>query len=817
MTLHVPDVTPDDDTLGAALKYAAAGWYVLPVRRRARKHPGSVVGKDWQHQSSRDPQQIAAWYAGTDHGIALHVGRSGALVADVDYPDRLPEVLDKVIADAAPPYQTTRDGDPRRGHYVFAQPPGRMLGNGTGKLGGAWGEVRGLNGVIIVAPSPHDEADQGGRYRWEQTGAVPVLPECVAELLHDATPGEDAATDEQVQAFREAHTGTERVELLDVWCALYARKVADGESRHDRMLSVLAGACKEARAGYFPATAAVDRLEAAFLAAVAAPPQPGSKQRNARAGSTAAGEWLGILAWAVGQADAADLDEVRARATDKVPSLSAWLEDRPPEQIGSSPAADRSPLAALLIHLHNWHDIGDYSHVTFALAVAVSSVDGGEALWGMLVGPPSSLKTETVRVLDDITDARVDELTAPALMSWSKHKDPKPVGILIRIPPRAMLTVGDFSTVLATSDRGGRDQLFALLRRVYDGAVTRDLGNAPGPLRWTGRLTILAAVTPTIDQYGAHSDALGPRWLYLRLPEVDTARRRRGAARRIGDLEQLRAEGRKLAREAVMAARAVLPDVDLDDRTLTALADAAVVATAARGDVPRDGYGRRQIIGMAVVEEPHRLAAQLRLLVRSCIALGVTTERAVDLAHRAALDTVPRSRMAVLGVLCGGESLAVAQVAERAGMHRNVARAALEDLRELRITECPIEDSSDVEDVADLGTIRRDWHLTVDLGDLAREVLLTPQLDTKSGDHPPDPPDQRDKTGTTKRATEYHPTLRVKPKRRCRDRPRARTLLRPPDADRRHDPRGRVAVPVHPLPRLRRAAALDPDDRGGPT
>src|SRR5689334_2877535 len=91
-SLTVPAVTPDDDTLTAALKYAAAGWYCIPVRRGA-KHPGSILGKAWHHQSSRDPDQITAWFAGTDCGIALHCGRSGAVVLDIDNPERVPDVI----------------------------------------------------------------------------------------------------------------------------------------------------------------------------------------------------------------------------------------------------------------------------------------------------------------------------------------------------------------------------------------------------------------------------------------------------------------------------------------------------------------------------------------------------------------------------------------------------------------------------------------------------------------------------------------------------------------------------------------------------
>ena len=163
--LSIPEITDDMDVLAAALAYAKAGWYVLPVARKhpvnPGKNPGSVVGSSWQRQSSRDPEVIAAWLAGTDHGIALHAGRSGAVIFDVDRPAKLPDLLRKHLDTA--PFQSTRPDVPGRGHYVFLQPPGRTIGNSTGKLGGAWGEVRGLNGVIIAAPSWHPE---GGEYRW---------------------------------------------------------------------------------------------------------------------------------------------------------------------------------------------------------------------------------------------------------------------------------------------------------------------------------------------------------------------------------------------------------------------------------------------------------------------------------------------------------------------------------------------------------------------------------------------------------------------------------------------------------------------------
>ena len=164
VTLSIPDLADDVDMLTAALAYAACGWYVLPVSR-GTKHPGSVVGEHWQDKSSRDPKQIAAWFAGTDyeHRAALRPFRRRC-ARRRSPPTMLPDVLRRHL-DAAP-YQSTRPDDPGRGHYVFLQPPGRTLGNGLGRLPRGWGEVRGLNGVIKVFPSSHAD---GGQYRWERT------------------------------------------------------------------------------------------------------------------------------------------------------------------------------------------------------------------------------------------------------------------------------------------------------------------------------------------------------------------------------------------------------------------------------------------------------------------------------------------------------------------------------------------------------------------------------------------------------------------------------------------------------------------------
>jgi Bifunctional DNA primase/polymerase, N-terminal/AAA domain len=314
--LSVPDVS-GLDLLGAALEYAKAGWYVVPLRE-GTKNPGSILGQNWPKLSSRDPEVIVSWFAGVKvgTGVALHMGRSGALAFDVDHPNNLPLEIKLALLDA--PYQQTRSNEAFRGHHLFRMPPGRRIGNGLGRLGKGWGDIRGLNGVIVVSPSHHPLALEGGQYEWSKTGSVPALPDELAELMDDAGDAQDAAPDPDVLKFLDTHTGRERPELLEIFCASFKEDVSEGASRHTSMLSKLTGAMKESACGYFPAKLAAEKLERIFMDAVAQ--EPKGKQGARRVGAIARNEWKGLLAWAVGQALMADLDKVRARVQTKVPA-----------------------------------------------------------------------------------------------------------------------------------------------------------------------------------------------------------------------------------------------------------------------------------------------------------------------------------------------------------------------------------------------------------------------------------------------------------------------------------------------------------------
>ena len=149
---------------------------------------------------------------------------------------------------------------------------------------------------------------------------VPVLSVELADLLDDASPAEDAATDAAVAAFIAAHRAASRPEILAGWVKTVTEAFATS-SRHNSAVSVTVGALKEAAAGFLDARVVVDTLAQLFVAAAT---RPGPGQRTE---AEAIAEFASIVAWGVGQANAADLDEVRARTNEKMPEGGMTMED----------------------------------------------------------------------------------------------------------------------------------------------------------------------------------------------------------------------------------------------------------------------------------------------------------------------------------------------------------------------------------------------------------------------------------------------------------------------------------------------------------
>jgi hypothetical protein len=412
---------------------------------------------------------------------------------------------------------------------------------------------------------------------------------------------------------------------------------------------------------------------------------------------------------------------------------------RPVERRTATTSGDL--VVPLLLVMREYVLLTDPDPVLAALGCAVASVLEGDPVWVLLVGGPSCGKTETIDVLHDVADGKIKALTGPGLLSWKGGKKPHPVGLLARLGDGShFATITDLSSLLAKSERGGRDDAFALLRDAYDGDVIRDLGTIPEPLHWSGRLTLLGAATPAVDQYASHQDALGPRWAYLRLPELGRDNGKRAASMayaRASAKSDAQARARAYAREAVEQARARIdPDAGSADAE-TAIIAAARLGARGRSVVPREAYGQRDVCGDPVIEEPMRLVGQARALYVGVLALGVPDAVAQRVACRLALDGMPPVRRKVLAKLVEGVANTT-KLARDTGSHHHVTTRALEDLAVLGLV-------TELDERGMFG--ERNWQLHDAYLELARAALKGVARDVAYP--PPSPPSSKEVAHTS--------------------------------------------------------------------
>lgn len=143
--------------LELALRYAAAGWHVFPLKPRAK----SPITQNGFKDATTDVEQIKAWWAKTpDANIGIACGASGLCVLDADHglKDGNEFNVWRERNGLAGTY-TVRSGRAEFGVHMYfkgAVPDGKF------ELDGVTGEIKSLGGYVVAAGSTHPS---GNEYR----------------------------------------------------------------------------------------------------------------------------------------------------------------------------------------------------------------------------------------------------------------------------------------------------------------------------------------------------------------------------------------------------------------------------------------------------------------------------------------------------------------------------------------------------------------------------------------------------------------------------------------------------------------------------
>jgi hypothetical protein len=280
-----------------------------------------------------------------------------------------------------------------------------------------------------------------------------------------------------------------------------------------------------------------------------------------------------------------------------------------------------------------------------------------------------------------------------------------------------------------------RAAVLAALREIHDGRWERNIGTNGGrTLTWTGRLTIIGAVTTAWDHHHSVIANMGDRFVLLRM---DSTKGRLSAGsqaiRNTGHEAEMRADlsaALKTVIDGIDVARA--DHVTDEDRA--AILAAADLVTLCRTGVEFDYRG--EVIDAHAPEAPTRFAKQLTQILRGALAIGLDHDAALGLALRCARDSMPPLRLAILDDVAANPHTRTVDVRRRLDKPRNTVDRQLQALHILGVLTCDeIEDSVrqrsswyyDLAPGIDAQSIRVPEKLVRHTGNTRREVDSDPE------------------------------------------------------------------------------------------
>jgi len=318
-------------------------------------------------------------------------------------------------------------------------------------------------------------------------------------------------------------------------------------------------------------------------------------------------------------------------------------------------------------------------------------------VWLLLVAESSGGKTEIIDMFSELaTDQyklayHISDLSPQTFISGMQNQAAE-TSLLHKINGR-MVFIKDFTTLLQ-KNKEARREILSQFREIYDGEFNKDFGTGKS-VHWKGRLGILAGLTPPALETMAQYASMGERFLnyYMKQPtdaELGVAIK----ANYSRDIKSIKAElsymvGKYISQMVELAEEATLEDQKLDDDLLNELNTVAQFATRARSPINLD-FKTGEPIGMPSIERFPRFAIQLQNLAKAFVIMngdksGKITQEDREILYKIALDSIPRTRRAVLQILAKNRAVSTSAAAAKLGFTTPVMRGYLAQLTSLSL------------------------------------------------------------------------------------------------------------------------------------
>ena len=300
-----------------------------------------------------------------------------------------------------------------------------------------------------------------------------------------------------------------------------------------------------------------------------------------------------------------------------------------------------------------WMRLEDHNIIDVVLGAVIANSLEGDPINLYIVAPPSSGKTEILRSLNDFSKIYyLSSLTSQTLISGSKAKDGRyKNSLLLRLKDlgKTILVLKDFTSILEMRNES-RQEILSQLREIADGYYKKPFGTGE-EVDWTGKLAIIAGVTPAIERYHSIHQVLGERFLYYRISQNNPRAMAEMAQKFAGKEEQMRNGLRETVKQFLEQFEGyTIKDIQIGGEINGRLFGLACFIADVRSGVSRDRY-TQMIEYLPEAEGPARLVKQLFTLgcgIAIIQGKSEVDEDVYEILKKIGKNTIPSHRNLIL-------------------------------------------------------------------------------------------------------------------------------------------------------------------------
>jgi hypothetical protein len=332
---------------------------------------------------------------------------------------------------------------------------------------------------------------------------------------------------------------------------------------------------------------------------------------------------------------------------------------------------------------------GDVTEITIATVLNAKRSEDG-LIWPLVVGEPSTGKTETVQgVKQEHTVTFLDSLTDKAFITGFVDSNGNSPPDLLKDLDGKCLIIKDLAPLFSAREEIVKGVLGAMVS-IYDGSYARQTGTRQR-VEYEARFSCIGCITPQgIEKHQRYMREMGSRFLFYRVPPLTEQEEKEGMDRIMNDptrkakIDQYRLLCSSYLHELVEnQLPSIIPNPDQKEmlQNFAALVSRGRAIGIGSGD---PGFQK---------EGPFRLLSQFKALAINLAHThrrSVITDHEMELVRRVALSTIPPNRMSVLALfqnpsnLTPTNGLTVAGCG-KAGIASSTAQGLLDELVDLEI------------------------------------------------------------------------------------------------------------------------------------